>query len=274
MPTGLLLLLAILAAAAGGYFIRREMKRRARARLRAMRLSAEARAALAREMPVYRRLPEESQALLDGLIHQFLAEIRIYGAGGLEVTDDMKRLVAAQASLLLVGRPERWYHSLRTVHLYPAGYVGRVEQREGYVVTERHQGRLGESWRYGPVVLSWRDAATGAADPHDGRNVVYHEFAHQLDHETGVADGAPLLPRSQSASKWAQVMQAAYDRLRADTAAGRETLMNPYGATSPAEFFAVATEHFFEQPAAMRAVLPALFEELKQYFNVDPTEWR
>ncbi|HXI86366.1 MAG TPA: M90 family metallopeptidase, partial [Parvularculaceae bacterium] len=233
----------------------------------------EARAALAGEMPVYARLPEDKRDLLDGLIHQFLAEIKIYGAGGLEVIDEMKRLVAGQACLLLIGRPERWYRSLKTVHLYPAGYESRIQEREGYVVTERSQGRLGESWRYGPVILSWRDAAAGAADPSDGRNVVYHEFAHQLDHETGVVDGAPLLDRSQSAVKWAQVMRAAYDKLRADIAAGRETLINPYGATSPAEFFAVVTEHFFEQPKAMRAVLPALFAELRDYFNVDPSAW-
>ncbi|MBI1365415.1 MAG: hypothetical protein GC153_05600 [Alphaproteobacteria bacterium] len=274
MPSGAVILIALFALAAAAWFLREEMKRRTRARLRAMRLSPEDRAALSRAMPVYARLPEDMRDRLDGLIHQFLAEIKIYGAGGLVVTDAMKRLVAAEASLLLLGRPERWYHSLKTVHLYPEGYESRIAEREGYVVTERNQGRLGESWRYGPVILSWRDAAAGAADPNDGRNVVYHEFAHQLDHETGVADGAPLLPRAQSAVKWAHVMRAAYDHLRADLAAGRGTVLNPYGATSPAEFFAVATEHFFEQPERMRAALPALFEELRAYFNLDPSGWR
>ncbi|MCA8896494.1 MAG: zinc-dependent peptidase [Amphiplicatus sp.] len=273
MSTGLLLLIAALALAGLAWFIRREMKKRRRARLRAMRLSPEERAGLAQEMPVYARLPEETRALLDGLVHQFLAEIRIYGAGELEVTEEMKRLIAAQACLLLVGRPERWYHSLRTIHLYPAGFQSRMQEREGYVVTERAQGRLGESWRYGPVILSWRDAAQGAANPRDGRNVVYHEFAHQLDSETGVVDGAPLLDETQSAGKWARVMQSAYDGLRSDVVQGDAHFLDPYGATSPAEFFAVATEQFFEQPDAMRRALPALFRELSEYFNVDPSAW-
>lgn len=273
MSSGLVILIAAPALAALAWFIRREMKRRRRARLRAMRLSPDERAALAREMPVYARLPEEMRASLDGLIHQFLAEIRIHGAGGLEATEEMKRLIAAQACLLLVGRPERWYRSLRTIHLYPAGFQSRIQEREGYVVRERAQGRLGESWRYGPVILSWRDAAQGAANPSDGRNVVYHEFAHQLDSETGVVDGAPLLHPSQSAGEWARVMQNAYDHLRADLAKGDRPVIDAYGASSPAEFFAVATEHFFEQPEKMRHALPALFQELREYFNVDPSDW-
>lgn len=268
------MLIAALALAAGAWFVHRAMRRKKRARLRAMRFSPETRAALAREMPVYARLPAALRDRLDGLIHQFLAEVKIYGAGGLDVTDEMKRLVAAQACLLLVGRPERWYHSLRTIHLYPAGFRSRVARRIGAVVSERSEARSGESWRYGPVVLSWTDAALGAANADDGRNVVYHEFAHQLDHETGVVDGAPLLDRAQSAGRWARVMQAAYDRLRADLAAGRGGDLDAYAATSPGEFFAVAAEHFFEQPAAMRAALPALYGELREYFNVDPASWK
>lgn len=266
-------MIALLAGAPAGLFLRSQMKRRRRARLRAMRLAPDARAALARDMPVYGRLPDDLRDRLDGLVHQFLAEIKIHGADGLEVTDEMKRLVAAQAALLLVGRPERWYRTLRSVHLYPAGFQSRIARRDGAVVTERSEARLGESWKYGPVILSWRDSALGAADAADGRNVVFHEFAHQLDSETGVADGAPLLAREQSAGEWARVMQAAYDALRADAIAGRETLLNAYGATAPAEFFAVATEHFFEQPKAMRALLPALYGELCEYFNVDPSAW-
>lgn len=274
MAAGPLILLALAAGLPAAFLIRARMKSARRARLMTMRLSPETQAALARHMPVYQRLPEELRARLDGLIHRFLAEIRIYGADGLEVTQEMKTLIAAQACLLLVGHPERWYHSLRTIHLYPAGFESRIARHDGAVLTEKNEARSGESWRYGPVILSWRDAAYGAAKPHDGRNVVYHEFAHQLDHETGVVDGAPLLDRSQSAVKWAHVMQAAFDRLRADMAAGRESVLDAYGATSPAEFFAVATEHFFEQPEVMRAHLPALFGELRDYFNVDPSEWR
>ena len=273
MSTGLLLFIAALALAGLAWFIRREMKKRKRVRLRAMRLSAEERAGLAREMPVYARLPDETRSLLDGLIHQFLAEIRIYGAGGLQVTDEMKRLIAAQACLLLVGRPERWYHSLRTIHLYPAGFQARVQEREGYVVTERAQGRLGESWRFGPVILSWRDAALGAANPRDGRNVVYHEFAHQLDSETGVVDGAPLLDETQSAGKWARVMQSAYDGLRANIVQGDAHFLDPYGATSPAEFFAVAVEAFFDASRPFAHHHPELHGELCRLFGFDPVHW-
>lgn len=274
MSVGLIVLLALIVVVAALAYVRSQMTRRRRASLRAQRLSDVERAALARYMPVYGRLPADLKDRLDGLIHQFLAEIDIYGAGGLEVTDAMKRLIAAQATLLLVGAPGRWFHSLRTIHLYPAGFTSKISHYDGAAVHERDEGRSGESWTYGPVILSWRDASLGAADPDDGRNVVYHEFAHQLDHETGVVDGAPLLDREHSAGRWARVMQAHYDDLIEKTRRGERTLLDAYGATSPAEFFAVATEHFFEQPEQLFEARPALFEELKTYFNIDPRAWK
>ena len=174
---------------------------------------------------------------------------------------------------MIVNKPDRWYHTLETILVYPAAFKSRVKRQNGALVTEHDEARSGESWDRGPVVLSWSDTAYGASDDRDGHNVVYHEFAHQLDQQTGVIDGAPLLDRDHAAGDWAQVFQGAYKRMLANIGAGRPTVLNPYGATAPAEFFAVATEHFFEQPQALKAEEPTLYAQLTKYFEVDPVSW-
>ncbi|MFQ5564702.1 MAG: zinc-dependent peptidase [Parvularculaceae bacterium] len=273
IPHGLFILLALLLAALAVWGTRRWLKARRRARLRAEPLAPDRRAILERGLPVYASMPDALRARLDGLVNQFLDEIRFYGAGGLAVTEEMRTLIAAQAAMLVVGRPGRWFETLSTIHIYPSAFASTRAARHGAFVTEKKTARSGESWRRGPVVLSWRDAAHGAADPYDARNVVYHEFAHQLDQQSGVMDGAPLLAKDQSASGWARAFQDAYGRMNAALAAGRETFMNPYGATAPAEFFAVAVEYFFEQPAALKREEPALYAELSHYFALDPAGW-
>ncbi len=267
------LILIILAGAVLFFLARWFWRRRRRRKLLAAPLSSANKAVVLKTVPLYEKLPDDLRPRFEGLVNRFLDEVTFHGYEGLEVTDEMRVVIAAQACLLIVNKDNRWFDTLETIHLYPAAFKSRLREMRGYVVSERETTRLGESWRRGPVILAWDHAAYGAFAPHDGRNVVFHEFAHQLDEQTGVVDGAPALDPDQSASNWARVFRAAYERLRADAAAGRPTLLDPYGATAPAEFFAVATEVFFERPRDLRAAEPALYAELSQYYRLDPATW-
>ena len=138
------------------------------------------------------------------------------------------------------------------------------------MVLEGEMARLGEAWKDGVVVLSWDDVRRGASDLHDGQNVVLHEFAHQLDQQDGSADGAPILEHRSQYLTWARVLRHDFEQLRSDTEQGRSDVLDAYGATSPAEFFAVATECFFEKPLALRARHPLLYEQLQSFYRQDP----
>jgi Mlc titration factor MtfA (ptsG expression regulator) len=228
-----------------------------------------------RNVPYQRRLSAEDRAELRGDVQVFLAEKTFEGCGGLVVTDEIRVTIAAQACLLLLHRETDDYPLLRSILVYPSAYVAPLkEPDEGGVIREGTSVRLGESWGRGTVVLSWDDVLRGAADIHDGQNVVLHEFAHQLDQEGGSVGGAPLLPRRSMYVAWARVLGAEYARLRDDSARGKSGVLREYGATNPAEFFAVATECFFEKGAALRAKHPELYDELKLYYRQDPAELR
>jgi len=131
----------------------------------------------------------------------------------------------------------------------------------------------GQSWQRGQVIVAWDAVRDGAAEPHDGANVVMHEFAHQLDQDTGAANGAPYVGRGALQQAWAGVMNQEFDALQLRLARAEPGLIEPYAATSPAEFFAVTTELFFEQPQALAAERPALYEQLKRCYRLDPVSW-
>ncbi len=270
MNMAFILLVAGAGLALGGYWALRRRKTEA---LLAAPLPGEFRQILRARVPIYNALPHELRKRLDGLINRFLAEKKFYGAQGFEITDEVRAVIAAQACLLIVNKPNRWYKTLDTIHVYPAVFSSRMIRAEGNLMMEHRPIRSGESWARGPVILAWDQAAYGAFAAHDGHNVVMHEFAHQLDNETGVTDGSPLLDKDQSASGWARVFQDAYARLKADAEAGHNNILDPYGATSPAEFFAVATEVFFERPQELREHEPALYGELAKYYRLDPADW-
>jgi Mlc titration factor MtfA (ptsG expression regulator) len=224
-------------------------KRRRREKLKSTALPAEWVRALRRNVPYVRCLPEADRRELFGLIQVFLDEKNFEGAGGLAMTDEIRVTIAAQACILLLHRKTDVYPNLQSIIVYPYAYVG-VQRRPiaGGAVIEDEQVRAGESWTRGAVVLSWHDVVRGASDIHDGRNVVFHEFAHQLDGEAGGTDGAPNLPRHSMYVAWARVLGAEYKRLVAEVQRHRATFLDPYAATNPAEFFAVVTEFFFERP--------------------------
>ena len=244
---------------------------RRRARLRALPFPPTWRRILRRRVPAVARLPPDLQQRLKGHIQVFLAEKPFIGCAGQTISDDQRVTIAAQACLLLLGQPRpRYYPRLREVLVYPDAFVvNRVMAQAGGVVQAQRQALSGESWTQGRVILSWAETLAGAADPADGRNVVVHEFAHQIDQDKGVADGRPWRVSRAQRQRWAQVMGEAFERLRQQPSA----LISNYGATEPAEFFAVLSELFFEQPQALAAEVPAVYRELALLYQVNPLAW-
>ena len=223
----------------------------------------------------FERLSPADQKELLGRITVFLAEKRFEGCAGMEITDEIRLTIAAQACLLLLHRQTDYFPRLLTILVYPSTYVAQ-EQRivDEHIWEEGTVARLGETGRQlGSMVLAWDAAKSGATDPSDGRNVVFHEFAHQLDYENFAADGVPGLASRDQQRSWGTVMRVEFASLRAADETGIPTLLDNYGATSPAEFFAVATEAFFERPCALRQRHPALYAEFARYFHQDPTEY-
>ena len=247
------------------------IRKRRRRRLRATPAPARWRQILERNFAYFNRLPETDRRELLGLVQVFLAEKNFEGCGGLELTEEMKITIAAQACLLLLHRETDFYPGLGSILVYPAAYTAPVHRRmSNGTVAEGPQVRLGESWSRGAVVLSWSDVLRSGADLAEGHNVALHEFAHQLDAEDGTVDGAPALPRPSMYTAWARVLGAEYAHLLDDIHRHRPTLIDPYGATNPPEFFAVATEIFFEKPRQLLQMHPALYEQLRLFYAQDP----
>jgi Mlc titration factor MtfA (ptsG expression regulator) len=249
------------------------LKERRRRLIRAQPFPKKWRKTIERNVAVFRRLSTKDQAELLGHIQVFLAEKRFEGCGGLKLTDDICVTIAAQACLLILHRKADYFPRLLTVLVYPSTYmVEEKRQVEGPVWEEGRMPRLGETGRkLGAMVLAWDAVRSGAADPPDGKNLVLHEFAHQLDYENDAADGTPALATAEQQLSWREVMRTEFDSLRAADETGIPTLLDTYGATNPAEFFAVATEAFFERPCALHSRHPKLYAELQSYFQQDPT---
>lgn len=229
---------------------------------------------LEKNVPLYKRLPEELKKQLHGLIHVFVAEKRFVGCGEQEITDEVKVTIAGQAVMLLLNRKPHFFPKLKTIYVYPHTYVAEGASFDGTMIIEGQSVRLGESWQNGPVVLAWDSVTGGARNIQDGRNVVFHEFAHQLDQEDGEADGAPILESRSCYKSWARVLGDEYENLQKKALKRRRTVIRKYGATNPAEFFAVATEAFFEKPKQMNKRNPELYEELKDFYKMDPLSWK
>ncbi|MGI8430855.1 MAG: zinc-dependent peptidase [Chthoniobacterales bacterium] len=227
---------------------------------------------IARNLPFFHRLPAPDQRELLGHLQVFLAEKRLEGCAGLEVTDEMRVTIATQACLLLLHRKTNYFPRLLTILVYPSGYLVKENQPfSGAIWSEGHSGRLGETQRQmGSLVLAWDAAKEGGHDPADGKNLVIHEFAHQLDFEDFAADGVPALASRDDVRAWSIVMRTEFSLLRASDETGMPTLLDTYGATNPVEFFAVTTEAFFEQPHALRRLHPKLYGEMQRFFQQDP----
>jgi MtfA peptidase len=229
---------------------------------------------LKRRMPYFRRMPADLQLQLKKHIQVFLAEKVFVGCDGIVVTDEMRVTIAAQACLLLLNRKTDYFPQLSQILIYPSAFIVNKNHADASgLVTEQRQVLAGESWQQGQVILSWQDTVADAEVHDDGRNVVIHEFAHQLDQENGPANGAPILARSEHYQSWSQTMQREFEQLRWQTGTGQPALLNPYGATNPAEFFAVVTEVFFERPTQLAEQHPSLYAELSRFYRLDPLSW-
>lgn len=225
-------------------------------------------------LPIYSCLSPAERRRLQGHIQVFLAEKQFIGCRGLQVTEEMKLIIAAAACLLLLNERGIYFPRLHSILIYPSTYlVNETAYSGNYVVEERRVARLGESWTSDQVVLSWNQVKRDTCNWQDGHNVVVHEFAHQLDQEDGFAEGVPILRRDSDYLIWADVMTREYQQLCNDVERGVKTVIDSYGATNPAEFFAVATETFFEKPHQLLKKHPALYEQLQCYYQLDPMQW-
>lgn len=211
---------------------------------------------------------------LEDDLRLLVAEKHWEGHGGLTITEEIQATVSAQACLLILSRSIDDFAHVESILIYPDAYVTRQQTRRGVVVTETRLPTEGTAAQWGAVVLSWADALAGGRRQTGGRNVVFHEFAHQLDMKDGDADGVPKLADDAQSDEWSQVMTAEYQALTEAVEQGHHTFLDAYGATNAAEFFAVVTEYFFEQPTSLEHHHPRLFAALRGFYQQDPQRFR
>lgn len=231
---------------------------------------------LQRNMACWSKLSAEEQARLKQLVQVFVAEKHWEGLGGIAMSDEIRVTIAAQACLLVLELPHNLYRRVESILVYPST-VKLPERATGVFVTEgiTHAGMpiLGQAFKRGPVILVWDAVRRGGRNPSDGHNVVFHEFAHKLDMLTGDADGVPPIADDETYRAWVAVCEREWHALQEAEVHGRRTFLDGYAGTNPAEFFAVATEQFFEQGAAMRRKHPDLYAALQGFYRQDPAEW-
>lgn len=224
------------------------------------------RVVLRRNMPLYRVMPREVRLALERKVMRFLAEKTFEACGTLErVTDEVAVTIAGHSCLLIAGRPgEATYPWLSAVLVYPDAFLSTSTR------SDSAEARVGESDSRGVVALSWREIRSNIAHSGNGHSVILHEFAHQLDAEDSGMDGMPWIPDEASRESWLHDMRAAYEKLREE---GEYGALDDYGALEPAEFFAVATEAFFENAVRFREYHPDLHRHLRNYYRLDPARW-
>lgn len=219
--------------------------------------------------PVFDGLNPDELARLRSLAEQLLADKSFSGAGGAQVDAYMATVIAAFAVLPILNLDYGLYRGWREIVVYPAEFIHEADHLDehGIVHHVRH-ARSGEAMDGGPLVLSWDDVAASGGG--EGYNVVIHEFAHKLDMRNGGVNGRPPLPADLDPAIWAEVMRAAYEHLGRQAEAGVDTEIDPYAAESPAEFFAVTTEYFFEAPEVLQDHYPAVYEQYVRLYRQDP----
>jgi hypothetical protein len=271
----LVMLVAAALAAALWLALTPSLRRRRRLAIARTSLTDEQRRWISTHAPICARAPEELRERLYGLIQIFVREKTFVGCNDLVVTDEMRYVIAAYACLLVVNRPgaprSQFYDDLYSVLVYPTAFVApQTHEDDVGLVTESEDVLAGQAWDAQRIILSWQDVLDSAGG---GDNVVLHEFAHYLDMEDETMDGAPGLGSAGAYQEWSDAFWEEYERLCDQVDAGAETFLDPYAATEPAEFFAVATETFFMQPREFLAEHPALYEQLRKYYRLDPATW-
>lgn len=227
---------------------------------------------LEKYVPVYHKLPEHHKETLKSRIVIFLDEKLFEGCGGLTIDDQIKVVIASYASVLILNEPSDYYPDLQSILVYPDEYIAPVNDESDGIVTEGTETRKGEYWNLGTIVLSWKDICDNIYGKKRGQNLIYHEFAHQLDHRYGLTAGIDDEGRVHRNDRWTQTLAKAYRRLRYSKQR-RAPVLDDYGATNPAEFFSVVTEAFFEKPVPLQNEQPEVYELLKSFYDLNPRNW-
>lgn len=227
---------------------------------------------LKERVALFNRLPGHLQRAVEQRVQLFLSEKEFYGCDGFDVDDTVRLTIAGHACLLILARPYGDYDEVSSILVYPSAYQVMEPTQQGMVVDMTHQVRAGEASSIGRVVLSWEDCEKGALSPDSHHNVILHEFAHQLDYLDGSADGAPPLSGAQ-AEHWQRVMSEAYTHLQQSLSYRQTSWLDPYGATEPAEFFAVLTETFYQQPDHLFEKQPQVYETLCGFYRINPLDY-
>jgi hypothetical protein len=229
-----------------------------------------------RNLPHYDLLNDAERTELHATIQVFLEEKDWEGCGGLDLTDEIRVTIAAEACLLLLGLPHDYYRNVESILVYPSTVLlpehqpGVFERVNAPIETATPI--LGQAIVQGAVILVWDAVLHGARHPEQGHNVVIHEFAHKLDMLDGTADGTPPLVDHDQLAAWVEVCSREFLRLRDLTGQGQKTFLDAYGAKNEAEFFAVATEEFFNRPLVLQKHSADLYAVLSAYYRQDPAE--
>ncbi|MFN2373363.1 MAG: zinc-dependent peptidase [Cyclonatronaceae bacterium] len=219
----------------------------------------------------YRHLSESYRKKLKEFMMVFINEKRFEACGGLEMSDEVRVTIASQACLLLLGNASDYYPDLRTILVYPDSYIASVEHRTPHnTIVESDEHRSGEAWNMGSIVLSWKDVLAGTRSHRDGRNLVFHEFAHQIDYELGATQGVMFYRENRDTMVWPKTILSAARQHTLDIKVGRPTVLDSYGATNLAEFFAVSLEAFMEQPKELKREYPVYFVQLSEQLGINP----
>jgi Mlc titration factor MtfA (ptsG expression regulator) len=218
-------------------------------------------------------LPADKQERLRNTVKIIVGERTWVGVGELVVTDEMKVTIAAQAALLLLGVDDYYFDRVSSFVIHPRRFESRSTNADLHTRFQQVTPVVGEAHQIGPVVLLWQEALAGARGHAHGSNLVLHELAHHLDSLDGEMGGMPPLPSREAVLRWEQVLEEHYQQLITEVQQGYFTLLDEYGTTNKAEFFAVATECFYEQPRALREEHPELFQLLSDFYRIDPTAW-
>lgn len=269
----LLMILFVVSVLIGYILLKPKWIKHKRRLIKAQPFPKQWREIIKRNVPYFYTMPADLQLQLKQHILVFLKEKIFYGFQGIEINDEIRVTIAAHACLLLLNRETNYYPKLKSIYVYPAAFITQHQSKDtAGVVHENRRVLSGESWELGKVILSWQDTREGASIIDDGNNVVIHEFAHQLDQETGYANGAPFL-KQKNQQCWSNVLSSEYQTLVEQSARGEASLLDKYGATNAAEFFAVASEVFFEQPREMLNRHPQLYQLLQDFYCVNPAIW-
>lgn len=268
-----LILFGIIAAAVLAWFCLQRWRRARQEHLFQQALPDEQVQLLQDRVGLYQLLPAPLKQELHGRINIFLDEKEFIGCAGLEITDEIRLTIAGNACILLLKRDKRCFPGFSSILVYPETYIAEEVQRDGLIEARDLSSRAGESWHRGPVVLSWSDIIRGTRNERDGHNVVLHEFAHKLDEENTIMDGLPVLRHSEDYRQWSEVLSHEYGTLVKQAEHHHKGVLDNYGAVSPPEFFAVATETFFEKSLEMKRKLPELYRQLQTFYGLDPATW-